>query len=66
VFTDLAKAAGANKPKELGRQLALLYDGAAVAARLDTDRSGAADAARSGAIALIDAAIAAKAQPATR
>jgi AcrR family transcriptional regulator len=57
IFVDLAKKAGASKPKLLGRQLALLYDGAAVAARLDSDRSAAADAARSGAIALIDATI---------
>jgi AcrR family transcriptional regulator len=56
LFTDLAKAAGARDPKRLGRQLALLYDGAAVAARLDEDRSGAADAARSAATALLDAA----------
>ncbi|MDX6216226.1 MAG: hypothetical protein QOG99_1810 [Frankiales bacterium] len=59
IFVDLAKKAGASKPTLLGRQLALLYDGAAVAARLDRDRSAAADAARSGAIALIDAAISA-------
>jgi AcrR family transcriptional regulator len=56
LFTDLAKAAKAKNPKRLGRQLALLYDGAAVAARLDEDRSGAADAALSAATALVDAA----------
>jgi AcrR family transcriptional regulator len=58
LFTDLAGAAGADNPERLGRQLALLYDGAAVAARLDADRSGAADAARSAATALLDAATA--------
>src|SRR5216683_7938506 len=35
LFTGLAKSAGARDPKRLGRQLALLYDGAAVAARLE-------------------------------
>jgi AcrR family transcriptional regulator len=62
VFTDLAKGAGAAKPKQLGRQLALLYDGAAVAARLDKDRSGAGVAARSAASTLLDAAISEKAR----
>src|SRR3979411_531239 len=57
LFTDLAKAAGAANAKQLGRQLALLYDGAAVAARLDKDRAGAATAMRSAAVALLDAAI---------
>jgi hypothetical protein len=56
LFTDLSRAAGASNPKRLARQLALLYDGAAVAARLDVDRAGAADAARSAATALLDAA----------
>ena|SRR6266536_146295 len=55
-FTDLAKAAGATNPTRLGRQLALLYDGAAMAARVDEDRAGAAEAARTAAAALIDAA----------
>jgi AcrR family transcriptional regulator len=56
LFTDLAKGAKARNPARLGRQLALLYDGAAVAARLDEDRSGAAEAALSAATALVDAA----------
>jgi hypothetical protein len=43
-----------------------LQYGAAVAARLDNDRAVAADAARTGAIALIDAAIEAKAQTTAR
>jgi AcrR family transcriptional regulator len=62
LFTDLAKSAGAGNPKQLGRQLALVYDGAAVAARLDEDRTGAGDAARSAALALIEAAIPQKAR----
>jgi AcrR family transcriptional regulator len=56
-FTDLAGEAKARTPARLGRQLALLYDGAAVAARLDDDRAGAAEAAVSAATALVDAAI---------
>jgi len=55
LFTGLAKSAGASDPKRLGRQLTLLYDGAAVAARLDKDRSGAGAAVRSAAAALLDA-----------
>jgi AcrR family transcriptional regulator len=57
LFTDLVKAAGASNPKQLGRQLALLYDGAAVAARMDQDRVGAARAMRSAVVALLDAAM---------
>jgi AcrR family transcriptional regulator len=57
LFTDLAKAAGARDSEQLGRQLALLYDGAAVAGRMDKDRVGAAKAVRSAATALVDAAI---------
>lgn len=57
VFTDLVEAAGAKDSKQLGRELALLYDGAAVAARMDQDRRGAAIAMRSAVEALLDAAI---------
>jgi AcrR family transcriptional regulator len=57
LFTDLAKAAGATDSKRVGRQLALLYDGAAVAGRMDQDRRGAATAVRSAVVALLDAAI---------
>ena len=57
LFVDLAEAAGASDPKEFGRQLSLLYDGAAVAARMDQDRRGAAIAVRSAVVALLDAAI---------
>jgi AcrR family transcriptional regulator len=66
LFAGLAKAAGASDPKRLGRQLALLYDGAAVAARLDKDRTGAGVAARSAAAALLDAATVARAATTTR
>jgi AcrR family transcriptional regulator len=57
LFADLAEAAGARNAKQVGRQLFLLYDGAAVAARMDQDRGAAAKAVRSAAIALLDAAI---------
>jgi len=57
MFTDLAEAAGASDARQLGRQLALLYDGAAVAARMDTDRRGAASALTSAVASLLDAAI---------
>ncbi len=56
LFADLSEAAGARNSKELGRQLSLLYDGAAVAARMDQDRRGAAIAVRSAVVALLDAA----------
>lgn len=57
LFTDLSRRAKAKDPASLGRQLALIYDGAAVAARLDSDRSKAAAAARAAAVALIDSAL---------
>jgi len=60
VFTDLAKEAGATDANQLGRRLLLLYDGAAVAARMDEDRRGAAAATRSAVEALLEAAIPAK------
>lgn len=62
LFTDLAKGAGATNPEQLGRQLALLYDGASVAGRLDENRSGAGEAARSAAITLLDASTSHKAR----
>jgi AcrR family transcriptional regulator len=64
VFTDLAEAVGASDPKQVGRQLFLLYDGAAVAARMDEDRGAAAKAVRSAAMAVLDAAVPSK--PKTR
>jgi AcrR family transcriptional regulator len=57
MFTDLAGAAGARDAKQVGRQLFLLYDGAAVAARMDEDRGAAAKAVRSAVETLLDAAI---------
>ena len=36
-FTELAHAAGARDPESLGRQLVLLYDGAATTAHVDRD-----------------------------
>ena len=57
LFTDLAAAAGAKDAKQVGRQLFLLYDGAAVAARMDEDRDAAAKALRSAVIALLDSAV---------
>jgi AcrR family transcriptional regulator len=61
IFTELAAQAGAGNARQVGRQLALLYDGAAVAARMDKDRRAAAIVIRSAVVALLDAAI-----PATR
>src|ERR1700716_1562764 len=55
LFTDLAEEAGASDPKQVGRQLFLLYDGAAVAARMDQDRGAAAQAVRSAVEALLEA-----------
>ena len=57
LFIDLAQAAGAKDAKALGRQLSLLYDGAAVAGRMDRDRRGAANAVGAAALALVDAAV---------
>jgi AcrR family transcriptional regulator len=54
LFTDLATAVGAGDPKQFGIQLFLLYDGAAVAARMDKDRGGAARAVRAAVVALLD------------
>jgi AcrR family transcriptional regulator len=57
LFIQLAEAAGAMDAKQLGRRLLLLYDGAAVAARMDPDREAAARAMHSAVVALLDAAI---------
>jgi AcrR family transcriptional regulator len=54
LFTELAAAAGARDPVELGRQLQTLYDGAGLAARMDYDPS-IARSARAAAAALLDA-----------
>jgi len=55
-FTALASQAGAADPGTLGRQLHLLWDGAAQSTRMDHDRHGA-QAARAAAAALLDAAL---------
>ncbi|MEY2431881.1 MAG: hypothetical protein QOC92_1606 [Acidimicrobiaceae bacterium] len=55
LFRDLAEAAGAVDPDHLAAQLALLYDGATVAARMDHN-TGAGATAREIAAALLDAA----------
>jgi AcrR family transcriptional regulator len=55
-FAELAEAAGAVAPEHLARQLALLYDGAQIAARMDQN-ADAGVTAREIAVALVDAAI---------
>jgi AcrR family transcriptional regulator len=57
LFTDLAEGAGAIDANQLGRRLLLLYDGGAVAARMDPDRDAAARAMHSAVVAVLDAAI---------
>jgi AcrR family transcriptional regulator len=57
LLVELGQAAGAADPERLARQLALLYDGATVSARMDRD-PGAAEAARAAAVTLVDAACA--------
>jgi AcrR family transcriptional regulator len=57
LLTELAERAGAREANQLGRRLLLLYDGAAVAARMDPDRDGAAKAMHSAVVSLLDAAI---------
>jgi AcrR family transcriptional regulator len=56
LFTDLAAQAGARDPGTLGRQLHLLYDGAATSGNLDHDTS-AASTARAAAAVLLDASL---------
>jgi AcrR family transcriptional regulator len=56
LFTDLAKQAGATNPTRLARQLQLIYDGAAVAARMDRDPA-IARLARAAGEALLEASL---------
>jgi AcrR family transcriptional regulator len=56
LFRDLATEAGARNPEVLGRQLHLLYDGAASAGKLDHDSSAIATA-HAAAEVLIDASL---------
>jgi AcrR family transcriptional regulator len=55
LLTDLARQAGVADPEPLGRQLALLYHGASLSARMDRDLTAAATA-RAAAEALLNAA----------
>lgn len=55
-FTRLASQAGVTSPRTLGRQLHLLWDGAAQSAQMDHDQHGAR-AARTAAATLLDAAL---------
>lgn len=43
-FTDLAREAGVSEPELLGKQLVLLYDGASIAAHLDSNHSAVSTA----------------------
>ncbi|HLX24804.1 MAG TPA: hypothetical protein VKR38_15760, partial [Usitatibacter sp.] len=54
LLSSLAKEAGAADPEVLGRQLHLVYDGAAASAQLDGNPPAAAAAAKATAIRLID------------
>jgi AcrR family transcriptional regulator len=51
-FTELARQAGVSDPEGLGRQLQMLYDGAAVSADSDGNRGAAATARTMAALAL--------------
>jgi AcrR family transcriptional regulator len=54
-LTDLARAASARDPEQVGRRLALLYDGAAIRAFIDDDPACTADAYAIAAAILRDA-----------
>jgi AcrR family transcriptional regulator len=54
-LTDLARAAGARDPEQVGRRLTLLYDGAAIRAVVDDDPAPTADAYAIAAAILRDA-----------
>jgi AcrR family transcriptional regulator len=55
LFAELAGQAGASEPKELAKQLQLLYDGAGLSAQMDRDPA-AGGAAKAAAAVLLDAA----------
>lgn len=55
LFVDLARRAGVAEPDPLARQLALLYHGSSLSARMDRDLTAAATA-RAAAVTLMDAA----------
>jgi AcrR family transcriptional regulator len=56
LFTDLAEQAGAANPRELARQLQMIYDGTGLAASLDRDPS-ITRSARAAAEVLLDASL---------
>ncbi|MET7898802.1 TetR/AcrR family transcriptional regulator [Streptomyces mirabilis] len=56
LFTGLAEEAGAADAPALALQLQLLYDGAALSARMDHDPASAAAAARAAAVAVLNSA----------
>jgi AcrR family transcriptional regulator len=56
LFTDLSRDAGAADPDALGRQLAMVYDGAVVGARMDRNPL-AGETAKAIATTLVDAAL---------
>jgi AcrR family transcriptional regulator len=62
LFLDLAREAGAPDPEGLAQQLVLLYDGAGISAWMDRDPN-AATAARTIAMALVDASVPRGAEP---
>ena len=55
LFTGLAREAGASDPSRLGRQLQMIYDGAALGARMDHWDAEIATSAREAAEALFEA-----------
>ena len=55
LFVDLGRQAGVAEPDPLARQLALLYHGSSLSARMDRDLTAAATA-RAAAVTLLDAA----------
>jgi AcrR family transcriptional regulator len=66
MFTDLAEQVGAADPANLGRQLHLVYDGAALAGRMDHHDPGIAPSARDAVQALMEAALTRTGRPAKR
>jgi AcrR family transcriptional regulator len=58
LFVGLSKQAGASDPDALGKQLQLIYDGAAASVQMDGDPVAPAVAAKAAAALLIDAACA--------
>ncbi len=57
LLTDLVRQAGAADPSRLGRQLQMVYDGAALAGRMDHWDTDIATSAREAAEALLDASV---------